>query len=72
MGRFYVDAYGDLAYSLRISYDFLEKEPNLAIRNIEEAIGFYSDLLIPFLDVYLGKKIFNEAKQFINDIWGIK
>ena len=71
-GRFYVDAYGDLAYSLRINYDFLEKEPNLVIKNINETIDFYSDLFIPFLDVCLGKKTFNEAKQFIDSMWGVK
>ena len=69
-GRFYVDTYGDLAYSLRIKYDFLGAEPHMAINEIEVAIDYYSDLFIPLLDVCLGKKIFNDAKVFIDEMWG--
>jgi len=68
-GRFYIDTYGDLAYSLRINYDFLEKEPHMAIKEIETAIDYYSDLFVPFLDVCLGMKAFDDAKTFIDDMW---
>ena len=69
-GRFYIDSYGDLAYSLRINYDFLDKEPHMAIKEIEAAIDYYADLFIPFLDVCLGTKSFNDTKIFIDDMWG--
>ena len=69
-GRFYVDTYGDLAYSLRIKYDFLDAEPHMAISEIEATIDYYADLFIPLLDVCLGKKSFNDAKVFIDEMWG--
>lgn len=69
-GRFYVDTYGDLAYSLRIKYDFLDAEPHMAISEIEAAIEYYSDLFIPLLDVCLGKKLFHDTKVFIDEMWG--
>jgi tetratricopeptide (TPR) repeat protein len=68
-GRFYVDSYGDLVYSLRINYDFLEGQPDMAIKEIETAIDYYSDLFNSFLDVCLGLKDFDEAKTFIDDLW---
>ncbi|HFI0250425.1 TPA: hypothetical protein ACGO6U_000936 [Streptococcus suis] len=71
-GRFHVDTYGDLAYSLRIKYDFLEAEPHMAINEIETAIDYYADLFVPLLDVCLGKKSFNDAKTFIDEMWGDK
>lgn len=71
-GRFYVDTYADLAYSLRIKYDFLEAEPHMAINEIETAIDYYADLFVPLLDVCLGKKSFNDAKTFIDEMWGDK
>lgn len=69
-GRFYIDTNGDLAYSLRINYDFLEKEPYMAIKEIEAAIDYYADLFVPFLDVCLGKKTYIDVKKFIDEMWG--
>lgn len=70
MGRFYIDSNANLAYSLRINYDFLDREPYMAIKEIEIAIDYYTDLFIPFLDVCLGKKTFKDTKQFIDEMWG--
>lgn len=69
-GRFYVDEYGDLAYSLRFTYDFIEREPEITVKEIEAAIDFYADLFIPLLDVCLGKKTAKDIEKDINDIWG--
>jgi hypothetical protein len=68
-GRFYVDTYGDLVYSLRIKYDFLDTEPRMVISEIETTIDYYADLFILLLDVCLGKKSFNDAKVFIDEMW---
>ena len=68
-GRFYVDAYGDLAYSLRLSYDFIEREPELAVREIEVAIDYYADLFIPLLDVCLGKMAAKDIEKYVDTIW---
>lgn len=68
-GHFYVDTYGDIAYSLRIKYDFLDVVPQMAIREIEAAVDYYSDLFILLLDICLGKKSFEDAKVFIDEMW---
>lgn len=69
-GRYYIDAYGDLAYSLRLNYDVLEKMPHECAKKIECAIDYYVDLFIPILDICQGKTSFSDTKQFIDDMWG--
>ena len=68
-GRFYVDIYGDLAYSLRLKYDFIEKNPELTIEEIEVAIDYYADLFVPLLDVCLGKKNAKDIEKYVYAIW---
>jgi hypothetical protein len=68
-GRFYVDIYGDVAYSLRIDYDMLEKSPQMCAKEIECAVDFWSDLFIPLLNTCQGKAFFTETKQFIEAMW---
>lgn len=68
-GRFYVDTYGDVAYSLRLKYDFIEREPDLAIKEIEAAIDYYADLFVPLLEVCLGKKKAKDIEKYIDMIW---
>ena len=68
-GRFYVDTYGDVAYSLRLKYDFIEREPDLAIKEIEAAIDYYADLFVPLLEVCLGKKKAKDIERYIDMIW---
>ena len=68
-GRFYVDTYGDLAYSLRLNYDVIDKNPEISIKEIEVAIDYYADLFIPLLDICLGKKNAKDIKKYVDDIW---
>lgn len=68
-GRFYVDDFGDIAYSLRIYYDALEKTPQMCAKEIECAVDFWSDLFIPLLNVCQGKASFAETKRFIEAMW---
>ena len=69
-GRFYIDDFGDIAYSLRINYNTLNSMPQESIKEIETAVDYYSDLFIPLLNVAQGNKTFDETKLFINDMWG--
>jgi len=69
-GRYYIDTYGDLAYSLRLDYDVLEKMPYECAKEIECAIDYYADLFVPLLNVCQGKTSFNDTKQFIDNMWG--
>ncbi|MEX1031712.1 MAG: hypothetical protein WDZ91_16930 [Paenibacillaceae bacterium] len=69
-GRFYIDSYGDLAYSHRLHYDVLESMPHKCAKEVEAAIDYYSDLFVAFLDVCQGKRKFEDTKQFIDDMWG--
>lgn len=71
-GRFYVDDYNDIAYSLRIGYDVLETMPNMFLAELETLIQYYEDLFILILDVSSGKKTYCECKEFINEIWGLE
>lgn len=68
-GRFYVDTYGDLAYSLRLKYDFIEKNPEITIEELDVAIDYYADLFVPLLDVCLGKKNAKDIEKYVDTIW---
>ena len=68
-GRYYIDTNGDLAYSLRLDYDVLEKMPNKCAREIECVINYYADLFIPLLNICQGKSTFENAKEFIDNMW---
>ena len=69
-GRFYLDTNGDLAYSLRLDYTFLELMPHKFLKEVECAIDYYSDLFLPLLNVIQGKMSFKNIKRFIDDMWG--
>lgn len=69
-GRFYIDSFGDLAYSLRIDYNILERMPHECIKEIECAIDYYADLFIPLLNICQGKTSFDNTKLFIDNLWG--
>ncbi|MEK6453327.1 hypothetical protein [Caldifermentibacillus hisashii] len=69
-GRFYIDSYGDIAYSLRLNYYVIEKMPHESTKEIEVAIDYYADLFVPLLNVCQGKAKFDDIKQFIDDMWG--
>lgn len=68
-GRFYVDTYGDFAYSLRIEYDLLESNTQFCINELETAVDYYSDVFTPVLKVMQGKEIFPWFKEYVDAIW---
>ena len=68
-GRFYIDLYGDLAYSLRLDYSVLESMPREARTELETAVDYYADLFVPFLKVCQGKESFVQARKFIDEIY---
>lgn len=70
-GRMYLDDFGDIAYSLRFTYDWLEKYPEIVIREYESAIQYYEDLFTLLLEIAEGKKDYNEAKSFIEMMWNL-
>ncbi|MPM05383.1 hypothetical protein SDC9_51673 [bioreactor metagenome] len=69
-GRYYIDTYGDLAYSLRLDYDVLDRMPHECAKEIKCAIDYYADLFVPLLNICQGKASFTDTKQFIDDMWG--
>ena len=70
-GRMYLDDYGDIAYSLRFTYDWLEKYPEIVIREYESAIQYYEDLFTLLLEVAENKIIFEDARDFIEQMWNL-
>lgn len=69
-GRYYIDTYGDMAYSLRIDYDILEKLPNEYAKEVECTIDYFVDIFVPLLNVGQGNNSFADTKQLIDDMWG--
>lgn len=69
-GRFYIDDYMDIVYSLRTNYDIIDITPESFIKEIETAIQFYEDAFFILLDVAQGKRTFDECKNFIENMWG--
>ena len=70
-GRMYLDDYGDIAYSLRFTYDWLDKYPEIVIREYESAIQYYEDLFMLLLEVAENKIIFEDARDFIEQMWNL-
>ena len=70
-GRMYLDDYGDIAYSLRFTYDWLDKYPEIVIREYESAIQYYEDLFTLLLEVAENKIIFEDARDFIEQMWNL-
>jgi hypothetical protein len=70
-GRFYIDSFGDLAYSLRLNYQLLENEQDVCTKEIEAAIDFFVDLFVPFLNICKGEKRFEDIRQFIDNMYGV-
>lgn len=68
-GRFYVDDYNDIAYSLRLPYTMIEKRPIETIWEIQGAVKYYEDVFCILLDVAQGKKTFEDCKEFIEKMW---
>lgn len=70
-GRMYLDDYGDIAYSLRFTYDWLDNYPEIVIREYETAIQYYEDLFTLLLEVAENKIIFEDARDFIEQMWNL-
>ena len=68
-GRFYVDVYNDIAYSLRLPYTMIEERPIETIWEIQGAVKYYEDVFCILLDVAQGKKTFEDCKEFIEKMW---
>lgn len=70
-GRMYLDDAGDIAYSQRFSYAWIEKYPDIVIHEYEAAIQYYEDLFTLLLEVAENKKTFEEARDFIEQMWNL-
>lgn len=69
-GRMYIDDdFGDIAISLRFTYVWLEKYPEIVIGEYESVIEYYEDLFTLVIEVASGKRDYCEAKAFINEMW---
>ena len=71
-GRMYVDAYGDIVYSLRFTYLWIDNYPDVFINEYESAIKYYEDLFVVLLDVAFGHKSSKEAMEFITVMWELE
>jgi len=69
-GRYYIDDYYDLAYSLRLDYNVLETIPHECAKEIECSVDYYADLFIPIINVCKDKASYKETKEYIDAIWG--
>ncbi len=70
-GRMYIDSAGDLAYSQRFTYYWLDKYPDIVIHEYESAILYYEDLFTLLIEVAENKKIFEEVRDYIDQIWNL-
>lgn len=68
-GRFYIDDYNDLAYSLRLDYNVLEIMPDECAKEIEAAVDYYADLFNSFLKLCEGEESYNNIKDLIKNMW---
>lgn len=72
-GRMYIDEdYGDIAISLRFTYLWLEKYPEIVVGEYESVIEYFEDLFTVIVEVASGKKDYFEAKAFINEMWNLE
>lgn len=69
MGRYYIDDYKDIAYSLRLDYELLEKQEDRFLQEIETAIQYYEDVFMLILNVSLGKFGYDKAYAELNSMW---
>lgn len=69
-GRYYIDEFGDIAYSLRLHYNVLEKMPQECAKEIESAVDYYVDLFVPILNLCKDAVSFADTKRKIDETWG--
>ncbi len=68
-GRFYIDDYSDIAYSLRLDYKILETMPHESVKEIQCAIEFYIDLFQILLQVCQGTATYEESREYVDSVW---
>lgn len=68
-GRYYIDNYYDIAYSLRLDYNVLEIMPHECVKEIECAVDYYADLFILLINVCQGKISYEDTKEYIDAMW---
>ena len=64
-GRFYIDEYKDIVYSLRLPNSMIENTPVAAIHEIHGAIYYFEDVFQLLIAVATGKKSYDECHDFI-------
>lgn len=69
-GRMYVDAEGNIAYSLRFKCTFLESNPEIVIDEYQTCIDYYSDLFSIIHDVAKRKIDVDDGMKLIDEMWG--
>ncbi len=68
-GRFYIDEYKDIVYSLRLPNSMIENTPVAAIHEIHGAIYYFEDVFHLLIAVATGKKSYDECHDFIDKMW---
>lgn len=68
-GRFYIDTYGDLAYSVRLKYEYLQNASLQIAQEIEAAVDYYVDLFPIFIQVCEGEITYKEAMEEIDRLY---
>ena len=71
-GRFYIDDFLDLAYSLRIDYNTLYFLSHESAKQIESAIDYFSDIFQPLLNVCQGTASYLESRKHIETKWELR
>lgn len=69
-GRMYVDNEGNIAYSLRFKYSFLESNSEMVLDEYQTCIDYYSDLFTIIHDVAKRKIDVDDGMKLIDEIWG--
>lgn len=68
-GRFYIDDYNDIAYSLRINYSTLGEAFDSCKSEIISVVDIYSDCFYPIMEVSQGEMSYEEARVYIDTMW---
>ncbi|MFC6292262.1 hypothetical protein BHU61_00415 [Macrococcus epidermidis] len=70
-GRFYLDEYNDIAYSLRIPYDFFNNNKERMMNElIDTPISFYMDINQILVAILIDLINVEEAEKKLNEVFG--
>ena len=70
-GRMYLDNAGDIVISQRFVYDWLDKYPEIVIKEYESSIQYFEDLFTLLIDVAENRKSFKEAAEHMELMWDL-